>query len=248
MAVSLSALRTHIDEMSRAASRIGVILDQRQLVAFETYASLLRSWNERVNLTSIVEPSEIAVKHFLDSLSAIAVRRWRAGERLVDVGTGAGFPGIPLAIAMREARVSLVESVAKKVRFLEEVTRELGLSRVEILHGRAEDLARSAGHREAYDVAACRALPGLAANLELLVPFLGRGGDALVYKGKVDDELPAAQRAATALGAELTQIVPTASLGLADLLPGRQIIVARKLRATAARYPRRIAEIRRRPW
>jgi 16S rRNA (guanine527-N7)-methyltransferase len=248
MVVSLPALRTHIDEMARAASRIGLTLDDRQLSAFEAYAALLREWNERVNLTSIVEPAEIATKHFLDSLTAIAVRRWRGGERVVDVGSGAGFPGIPLAIALPDARVSLVESVAKKVRFIEEVTRALALLRVEVLHGRAEELSRASRHREGYDVATARALPGLAMNLELLVPFLRRGGDALVYKGKIDDELPAAQRAATALGAELAQIVPTASLGLAELLPGRQIIVARKVRATPARFPRRMPEMRRRPW
>lgn len=248
MVVSLPALRAHIDEMAGAASRIGVVLDDRQLNAFETYASLLREWNERVNLTSIVEPAQIATKHFLDSLTAIAVRRWRGDERVIDVGTGAGFPGIPLAIAMRDARVALVESVAKKVRFIEEVTRALGLRRIEIVHGRAEELARVSRYREGYDVATARALPGLATNLELLVPFLRRGGDALVYKGSVDDELSAAQRAATALGAELAEIVPTASLGLAELLPGRQIIVARKVRATPARFPRRMPEIRRRPW
>lgn len=241
-------MRTPVAELAASASRLGLELDAAQLRAFERYAALLREWNARVNLTAITEPGEIATKHFLDSLTAIAARRWQAGERTVDVGSGAGFPGVPLAIALPRLLVTLVESVAKKVRFLETLIAELGLANVHVVNARAEELARDPAHRERHDVAVLRALPDLAANLELLLPFLRPGGDAIVFKGRVDDELDRARRAADALGGEIGEIVGTASLGLGATLPGRWLVVVRKVRSTPARFPRRTAEMKRKRW
>lgn len=242
------AVRAPIEDVAAVARRLGIALDASQVDTLERYAVLLREWNERVNLTAIVDPRDIATKHYLDSLVGIAVRRWRGDERIIDVGTGAGFPGVPLAIALPGVRVTLVESVGKKVRFLTAVREALALDRLELAQARAEELAHDAAHRSRYDVATARALPGLPANLELLLPFLREGGEALVYKGGVEDELVAARRAAAALGGDIVRIVPTAHLGLGEVLPGRSLVVARKVRATPARYPRRAAELRRRPW
>ena len=241
-------MRAPVADMASAVARLGVALDAGQQRTFERYAALLTEWNERVNLTAIVEPSEIAMKHFLDSLTGLAARRWRTGERLVDVGSGAGFPGMALAIALPELRVTLVESVGKKVRFLETAAVELGLTCVRVVNARAEELAHDPAHRGQYEVATLRALRGLATNLELLLAFLRLGGDALVYKGRVDEELGAARRAAEALGAQIGEIVPTSGLGVGQLLPGRWLVLARKVRPTPARYPRRSADMRRRPW
>lgn len=246
--MGMLSVRAPIQDIAAVVRRLGVALDASQIDALERYALLLREWNERVNLTTIADPPDIATKHFLDSLAGLAVRRWRGDERVIDVGTGAGFPGVPLAIALPVLRVTLVESIGKKVRFLAAMKEALGLDRVELAQARAEELAHDAAHRGRYDVATARALPRLATNLELLLPFVAVGGEAIVYKGNVEDELAAARRAASALGGEIARIVPTAHLGLGELLPGRSLVIVRKLRATAARYPRRPAEMKRRPW
>lgn len=226
----------------------GIALDAAQLERFERYGALLREWNERVNLTAITAPEEIVRKHFLDSLTLLLARPVRPSAEVIDVGTGAGFPGLPLAIARQDARVTLVESVAKKVRFLEAVIAALALPNVEVVQDRAEELAHAPERREHYDVAVARALPDLAANLELLLPFCRVGGEAVAYKGRVDDELGSAERAAAALGGELVEVISTASLGLGELLPGRRLVVVLKRKRTPARFPRRAAELKRRPW
>ena len=234
----------HLDRLVQS----GVHLDDAQLRQFDRYSSLLRERNEVVNLTAIVDPAEIATKHFLDSLTLLLVRTPAPAARLIDVGTGAGFPGVPLAIARGDVRVTLVESVGKKVRFLEELIVALELANVTIIQARAEDLARDPAHRERHDVAVVRALPVLATNLELLLPFCRVGGDAVAYKGRVEAELGAAARAARALGGEITRVVTTAELSLGDALPGRCLVIASKRRPTPARYPRTASELKRQVW
>ena len=221
-------------------------LSAEQIALCERLASELTLRNASVNLTAIVEPQDIARKHFLDSFTAYAVRRWTGRERVVDVGSGAGFPGLALRIALPRVRVTLVESVGKKARFLEDVCGLLGLTDVEIRNERAETLARE--RRDQFDVGTARAVGSLGQCTEYLLPFLRVGGDAIVWKGRVDAELPGAQKAAAALGGQIASIVPTASLGVGDVLPGRNLVVVRKVRATPPRYPRTAAEARRRPW
>jgi 16S rRNA (guanine527-N7)-methyltransferase len=248
MSEHVSADPVSLDPLLLSLASRGVRLDGAQRERLSRFAALLLEWNERVNLTAITDPQEIATKHFLDSLTLLAARPPRPGARLVDVGTGAGFPGIPLAIARPDVRVTLVESVAKKVRFLDAVVAALELRNVEAVRARAEELAHDAARRERYDVAVARALPSLAANLELLLPFCAVGGEAVAYKGRVDAELPSAERAARALGGEIVAIVTTASLGLADPLPGRCLVVVAKRHRVAAGYPRGAAEMKRRAW
>jgi 16S rRNA (guanine527-N7)-methyltransferase len=228
------------------AARLGLVLSSEQIAVCERFASELIERNTSVNLTAITEPQDIARKHFLDSFTACAVRRWTGRERVIDVGSGAGFPGLALRIAMPRIRVTLVESVGKKVRFLEDVCSLLGLTDVEIRNERAEALGRE--RRDRYDVGTARAVGTLGMVSEYLLPFLRVGGDAIVWKGRVDAELPGAQKACAALGGEIVSIVPTASLGVGDVLPGRNLVVVRKGRATPLRFPRTSAEARRRPW
>ena len=226
----------------------GIRLDATQLQRFDRYSALLRERNEAVNLTAIVDPAEIATKHFLDSLTLLLARPPAPGARLIDVGTGAGFPGVPLAIARSDLRVTLVESVGKKVRFLEELIAALGLANVALVHGRAEDVGREPAHRERHDVAVARALPVLATNVELLLPLCRVGGEAVAYKGRIEAELAAGDRAARALGGEIARVVTMAELSLADVLPGRCLVIAAKRRPTPARYPRTAAELKRAAW
>jgi 16S rRNA (guanine527-N7)-methyltransferase len=228
------------------AARLGLVLSSEQIAVCERLAHELIERNTSVNLTAITEPQDIARKHFLDSFTALAARRWTGRERVVDVGSGAGFPGLALRIALPKIRLTLVESVGKKVRFLEDVCALLGLTDVEIRNERAEALGRE--RRDTYDVGTARAVGTLGMVIEYLLPFLRLGGDAIVWKGKVDAELPGAQKACAALGGEIASIVPTASLGVGDMLPGRNLVVVRKTRATPQRYPRTSAEARHRPW
>jgi 16S rRNA (guanine527-N7)-methyltransferase len=149
---------------------------------------------------------------------------------------------------MPALRVTCVESVGKKARFLDDVSALLGLNDIEVRNERAETLAHAADRRAAYDVGTARAVGTLAACAEYLLPFLRIGGDAIVWKGKVDAELPAARKALASVGGEIAAIVSTIQLGVADVLPGRNLVVMRKLRVSPDRYPRASAEARRRPW
>lgn len=228
------------------AARLGLDLSAEQVAVCERLASELIERNTSVNLTAITEPQDIARKHFLDSFTAFAVRRWTGRERLIDVGSGAGFPGLALRIALPKIRVTLVESVGKKVRFLEDVCALLGLTDVEIRNERAEALGRE--RRDRYDVGTARAVGTLGQCGEYLLPFLRLGGDAIVWKGRVDAEMPGAQKACALVGGEIVSIVPTMSLGVGDVLPGRNLVVIRKTRQTPSRFPRTSAEARRRPW
>jgi len=243
--ISLSAPFT---DLGIEAQRIGLKLTGAQLALCERYARELIERNASINLTAITEPADIARKHFLDSFTAIAVRAWTGRERLVDVGSGAGFPGLALRIALPHLAVTCVESVGKKARFLDEVSVVLGLRGVDVRHGRAEDLGHDRGGRSSYDVATARAVGSLGACAEYMLPLLRVGGDAIVWKGRIDAELAGAERALSEIGGELTAVVPTASLGVGDVLPGRQLVVIRKTRATPERYPRTSADARRRPW
>ena len=228
------------------AARFGLEVTPEQTLVCERYASELIERNTSVNLTAITLPVDIAHKHFLDSWTAFGARRWTGTERVIDVGSGAGFPGLALRIVKPALRVTLVESVGKKVRFLEDVSALLGLSDVEVRNARAEALGRE--RRERYDVATARAVGTLGQVIEYLVPFLRVGGDALVWKGRLDQEMPGAVKAAAAIGADIAGVVTTAELGVGDVLPGRSLVIVRKTRATPERYPRPAAEARRRPW
>jgi 16S rRNA (guanine527-N7)-methyltransferase len=232
--------------LAREAARLGLELTPEQIAVCERYALELIERNTSVNLTAITEPADIAHKHFLDSWTAFGARTWTGSERVIDVGSGAGFPGLALRIAKPRLRVTLVESVGKKARFLEQVTALLGLGDVEVRNERAEALALS--RRERYDVATARAVGSLGQVIEYLLPFLRVGGDAIVWKGRLEAELAGARKAAAALGGEVRGVTSTAELGVEDVLPGRNVVVIRKMRATPARYPRAAAEARRHPW
>jgi 16S rRNA (guanine527-N7)-methyltransferase len=232
--------------LAREAARLGLDLTTEQIAVCERYAQELIHRNTSVNLTAITEPVDIAHKHFLDSWTAFGARRWLGSERVIDVGSGAGFPGLALRIAKPALRVTLVESVTKKARFLEETSSLLGLSDVEIRNERAEALAHE--RRGRYDVATARAVGSLGQVIEYLLPFLRMGGDAIVWKGRTEQEMTGARKAATAIGGEITALVSTADLGVGDVLPGRNLVIIRKVRPTPARYPRPAAEARRRPW
>ena len=215
---------------------MGIVLTSGQLDQFVAYTGMLLEWNRKLNLTRIVEPKEIAVKHYLDSLVLPAVTEVPDGSWLVDVGTGAGFPAIPLKIVIPGLRITLLDSVKKKLAFLETLVQELGLVGVEIVHGRAEDLAHEKRFREQYDFAVSRAVGSLSILAELCVPFCRVGGLFAAYKGpRARAEVDEAEKAFQLLGGEL-EAVHRLTLPFSD--QERLMVLVRKSRPTPAGYPR----------
>jgi 16S rRNA (guanine527-N7)-methyltransferase len=215
----------------------GIHLTNRQVTAFTTYEQELLSWNEKFNLTAIREPEAIRTKHFLDSLTVLGELNRPTPECLVDVGTGAGFPGIPLKIMLPELKLTLVESVGKKAEFCRHVVEVLNLKDVVVLNLRAEEMGQMAQHRAQYDWAVARAVSSMPVLAEYLLPLVRLGGGMLAQKGEnAHAELQQAEKAFRILGGNLRRITPV-------MLPGvveeRYIVVVDKKATTPAQYPRR---------
>jgi 16S rRNA (guanine527-N7)-methyltransferase len=222
------------------AAALGTPLDSAMLAAFGRYRDLLLEWNARINLTAITDPRDVEVRHFLDSLSCVLpvpVEQRRETRTLIDIGSGAGFPGLVLALAFPAWRVTLLEATGKKVRFLETVIEELGLGNVSAVTGRAEELAHLTQYRGAFDIATARAVASLPTLLEYCAPFVRPGGMVLLpKKGDMTEELEAGRRAAAEL-----DLAPPGSVAippLAGLDDNRCIVVAKQLHRAPLRYPR----------
>ncbi len=218
------------------AQQLGVEISSAQLDQFSIYADRLIEWNMRFNLTAIVDPREIVIQHFLDSLSA--ARSLPSGPtRLIDVGAGPGFPGLPLKLAQPGIALTLLEATRKKCEFLEAVVKELNLAEVLVLNARAEDAARDPGHRESYDIAIARAVAEMPTLVEYLLPFVKVAGVAVAQKSKeVLNDVKQAEVAMTTLGGRLSDIV---AVHVPELHKVRYLVVIEKVSATPEKYPRR---------
>ncbi len=216
----------------------GLRLTPRQVAAFEIYERELLDWNEMFNLTAIRDPEGIRTKHFLDSLTCLIEMREFPPNRLIDVGTGAGFPGIPLKIVMPNMQLTLVESVGKKANFCSHIVDMLNLEHVEVISSRAEEVGQSPKHREAYDWAVARAVAALPVLVEYLLPLVHIGGNILAQKGESGPmEAHAADKACRILGGRLKRVTPVVLPGVAEQ---RFLIVIQKVAATPPKYPRRV--------
>ena len=224
-----------MESLLEGARSLGLELTEEQLRAFQIYYEELIAWNERFNLTAITDYEGVQIKHFLDSLTCLLAVQ-SPGEA-IDVGTGAGFPGLPLKIVRPELRLTLLEARGKKVAFLEHLIERLGLKGVRAIKGRAEELGRDQAHRERYDLALARALAKFPTLLEYTLPFCRIGGLVVAQRGTAARrEVEEAAWAISVLGGRLRRILTLRLLGLEE---PRHLVVIEKVAPTPGRYPRR---------
>lgn len=221
--------------LKEGAKTLDVSLNDVQLDNFMKYMELLLEWNENVNLTAITEPKEVVTKHFLDSLTALSLIPESAS--VADIGCGAGFPGLPLKLARNDIKLTLLDSLAKRINFLNAVITETNLSGVTCVHSRAEDAGQDKMYREKFDVAVSRAVANLTTLSEYCLPFVKLGGVFIALKGPLaDEELAAAKRAIATLGGELMPLV-NCSVPFTDL--NHKIVIIKKVAKCPKVYPRK---------
>ena len=228
-----------LEEFSKYLSDYGEKIDlkfsKKQEEQFFKYMNLLIEWNEKINLTAIVEPKEIILKHFIDSLTI--KKKKKKASSIVDVGTGAGFPGIPLLIYRDDIKVTLVDSLNKRLIFLQEVINQLDLKNVKVIHSRVEDLGKNKNYREKFDIATARAVANLAVLSEYLVPLVKIGGKCICMKGSIiEDEIKQSENAFKILGTK-KKLIEKFELPNSDM--ERNIIILDKIKNTPSKYPRK---------
>jgi 16S rRNA (guanine(527)-N(7))-methyltransferase GidB len=222
---------------NKGLEKLGISLEQKQIEQFLKYYELLIEWNKVMNLTGITEFEEVIVKHFLDSLAIVKVIDINKVKKIIDIGTGAGFPGIPLKIVFPHLEVVLLDSLKKRITFLDEVTKELEMTAVITIHGRAEDFANNQNYREQFDLSVSRAVANLSTLSEYCLPFVKINGEFISYKsGKIATEVQAAKKAAKVLGGE---IIANDVFNFLDTDMERSFVVIKKKNKTPKKYPRK---------
>lgn len=217
------------------SKKINVKIDESMCKQFYQYMKLLLEWNEKINLTAITEENEVILKHFIDSLTIF--KYIEDGETIIDIGTGAGFPGIPLAITKKENKITLVDSLNKRINFLLNVKKELNLNNVEAIHSRIEEIGKNNNYREQYNIVTSRAVAKLNVLLEYMMPLVKVGGMCICMKGSnIDDEIEQSKNALNILGGKVIKID---KMMLPNTDISRNIILIKKVNETPKQYPRK---------
>ena len=222
-------------ELTKKTNKIGIELDNEQIQKLYDYMNLLLEWNEKINLTAITEPNEVILKHFVDSLS---IQKYIEKDlKIIDVGTGAGFPGIPISIVNSNTEITLLDSLNKRINFLNEVINKINLDNVNTIHSRVEDAGKEKKYRESYDIATSRAVASLNVLLEYLLPLVKVGGKCICMKGSsIKEEIEDARNAIKILGGEIEKID---EIVLPDSDIKRNIVIIKKVKETPLKYPRK---------
>ena len=236
-------------KLIEGAGKLGIKLTTRQVKQFELYYQELIEWNKKINLTAITDYSSVQVKHFLDSLTitlALSEKEVASPDfKIVDIGTGAGFPGVPLRILFPQPRLVLLEPTTKKTAFLHHIIRKLDLQSVEVLNSRAEEAAHLPAYREQFDLVLSRAVALLPTLVELALPFCRIGGRFIAQKkGEIEQEITGAKKAIAVLGGRLDQ---TKKIELDEFTDARYLVIIDKISSTPSEYPRRTGVPNRRP-
>ena len=226
--------------LANGAKELGIELSEKQIEQFMTYKNLLQEWNQKMNLTAITEDHEVITKHFLDCMTINKALKMNEQKTVIDIGTGAGFPGLVIKIAFPHLNITLVDALKKRLTFLETVINELGLTDIECVHSRAEDLGKNKQYREGFDICASRAVANLAVLSEYTLPFVNVGGYLIALKGqKLDEELEQGKKAIQILGGVLEEVVHT-GVPFTDL--NHKLAKIKKVKPTAIKYPRKAGE------
>lgn len=222
-------------EFINELKKINIDITDTQLEQLNKYYELLVSWNEKINLTAIIQPSEIILKHFIDSLT---IQQYIDGEnqQMIDVGTGAGFPGIPISIVNENQNITLLDSLNKRILFLDDVIDKINLNNIKTIHSRVEDFGKNKNQREKYDIATSRAVAPLNVLLEYLLPLVKVGGKCICMKGSNIEEIENSKNALKILGGEIEKIE---KINLPDSDNERNIIIVKKIKSTPEKYPRK---------
>ena len=222
-------------DFKQKLNEFDIKINDEQIKSFEKYMNLLLEWNEKINLTAITQPEEVKLKHFVDSLTVL--KYINDDDKVIDIGTGAGFPGIPLKIMKGNTKITLLDSLNKRINFLNIVIETLNLRNIQAIHGRAEEIARNKLYREKYDVAVSRAVANLSTLSEYMLPFVKVGGKCICMKGaNVNEEKEKAENAIKELGGEIERVD---NFYLSDNDNERNIIIIRKVKETSSKYPRK---------
>ncbi len=221
--------------MKDLCQEIGILLEKKQIEQFYFYMEQLLTWNKKINLTAITQPEEIIVKHFVDSMTI--AKQIGENAKLIDVGTGAGFPGIPLKIIREDIEITLLDSLNKRIRFLDEVIQNLQLTKIECVHARVEEIGKNKKFREKFDYATSRAVANLSTLSEYLMPLVKVNGYVISMKGShIEEEIQQSKKAISILGGKM-ETIKTFTLPKSEIK--RNILIIRKVKPTPSQYPRK---------
>lgn len=233
------------DLMAKSAEDVGLQLSKEQYEKFIIYMRLLQEWNEKINLTAIVDDEDIVKKHFIDSIKAFKRDEFKIARSLIDVGTGAGFPGLPIAIMKGDINITLLDSLNKRVNFLNTVKNKLELFNVTTIHSRAEDGAKNNDLREKFDIATSRAVANMSVLTEFCLPYVRTGGSFIALKGpSVDQEIHESMNAIKILGGKLVEIC---EVNIEGTELKHNLVVVKKIKECSKSYPRKAGMITKNP-
>lgn len=225
----------NFDKLKYAAEKLNLNVSRETFEMFEIYSKFLIEWNTKINLTAITDPDEIFTKHFIDSINIYNLKEIRNDSCVIDVGTGAGFPGLPMKIVNNSINLTLLDPLNKRLKFLDQVIMELGLKEVTLIHGRAEDVSRETSHRENYDLAVSRAVANFPILCEYCLPFVKKDGHFVALKGPgIQDELNLNKSIISELGGKLSKIE---IVKLEDF--EHNLVLVKKIKSTPEKYPRK---------